>query len=76
MRLSVIEVYESAGAQRLRTPVRIKLNSTLEALDRDGSGGLMFLEEFSGGQYQSENLNVIASHERCRDRIPGVFVKR
>ena len=50
--------------QRLRVPMRIKLNRTCETLDSDRSGGSMFLEDFAGGQYQSENLYVIGSDER------------
>jgi hypothetical protein len=43
--------------------VRVKLNEALKALDGHGSGCLMFLQEFAGGQYQSKNLNVIGSYE-------------
>jgi hypothetical protein len=76
MRLTIVEVHQSVGSQRLRTTVRIKLNGTLEALDRHGSGCLMFLEEFAGWQYQSKNLNVIGSYECFRNDVSDVFVGR
>lgn len=70
--LRVVEVHECSGMQCLSAPMRIKLDQPGKTLDRDRSGGSVFLEDSSDGQCQSEDLDVIGSHE-CH-RVSGLSV--